>query len=349
MKIINQFISLLLVLAVLTGCSKNEARNKLYENQAVTRDVFAMDTYMKVTAYGKNGDTAVDQAVAEIERLELLLSTEKTESEIYGINLHGEGSLSDDTLKILKYSMDIHESTNGMFDITIYPLMKAWGFTTKEYRVPQKEEIRELLSGVDASKIKLNQENRYVALPGNMQIDLGGIAKGYTSQKIMEILKDNGVESGLVSLGGNVQCHGKKPDGSLWKIGIKKPDTSRDYIGILEVSDKAVITSGGYERYFEENGERYHHILNPTTGYPAQSGLTSVSVISQDGTLADALSTALFVMGKEDAVDYWRSHSDRFDMVLVEENGDVTITEGIAKVFTSEEAYQIEKRQTQDG
>ena len=141
-----------------------------------------------------------------------------------------------------------------------------------------------------------------VKLGKNMKIDLGGIAKGYTSSRVMQIFKDCGVTSGLVSLGGNVQALGTKTDGTDWQIAIENPDKSSDYIGVVSVKDKAVITSGGYERYFEKNGKTYHHILDPKTGYPAESGLKSVTIVSDNGTLADALSTSLFVMGKEDAL-----------------------------------------------
>ena len=151
----------------------------------------------------------------------------------------------------------------------------------------------------------------------------------------MQIFKECGVKSGLVSLGGNVQALGTKTDGTAWQIAIENPDKSSDYIGVVSVKDKAVITSGGYERYFEKNGKTYHHILDPETGYPAESGVKSVTIVSDDGTLADALSTSLFVMGKEKALDYWREHKNEFDTVLVEDNGDITITGGLEKIFKS--------------
>ena len=138
-----------------------------------------------------------------------------------------------------------------------------------------------------------------------------------------------------MSLGGNVQALGTKTDGTAWQIAIENPDKSSDYIGVVSVKDKAVITSGGYERYFEKNGKTYHHILEPETGYPAESGVKSVTIVSDDGTLADALSTSLFVMGKEKALDYWREHKNEFDTVLVEDNGNITITDGLKKVFRS--------------
>lgn len=224
--------------------------------------------------------------------------------------------------------------------------MVKWGFTTQKYNVPSKNEISKLLKDVDSSKIIFDEKSGNIKLKENMKIDLGGIAKGYTSNRVMQIFKECGVKSGLVSLGGNVQALGTKTDGTAWQIAIENPDKSSDYIGVVSVKDKAVITSGGYERYFEKNGKTYHHILDPETGYPAESGLKSVTIVSDDGTLADALSTSLFVMGKEKALDYWREHKNEFDTVLVEDNGDITITGGLEKIFKSNFKFDTVKRKS---
>ena len=319
----------LLCIAMLTACQNSD------ENKKVSKDIFAMDTYMTVTAYGKNAENGVNKAVDEINRLETVLSAEKKESDIYKLNETGSGTLSTDTKDIVSKALEINKTTNGAFDISIYPLMVKWGFTTQKYNVPSKNEISKLLKNVDSSKIIFDEKSGNIKLKENMKIDLGGIAKGYTSNRVMQIFKECGVTSGLVSLGGNVQALGAKTDGTSWQIAIENPDKSSDYIGVVSVKDKAVITSGGYERYFEKNGKTYHHILDPETGYPAESGLKSVTIVSDDGTLADALSTSLFVMGKEKAIDYWRKHKNEFDTVLVEDNGDITITSGLEKIFKS--------------
>lgn len=314
---------------MLTACQNSD------ENKKVSKDIFAMDTYMTVTAYGKNAENGVNKAVDEINRLETVLSAEKQESDIYKLNETGSGTLSTDTKNIVSKALEINKTTNGAFDISIYPLMVKWGFTTQKYNVPSKNEISKLLKDVDSSKIIFDEKSGNIKLKENMKIDLGGIAKGYTSNRVIQIFKECGVKSGLVSLGGNVQALGTKTDGTAWQIAIENPDKSSDYIGVVSVKDKAVITSGGYERYFEKNGKTYHHILDPETGYPAESGVKSVTIVSDDGTLADALSTSLFVMGKEKALDYWREHKNEFDTVLVEDNGDITITGGLEKIFKS--------------
>ena len=328
---------LTLCIAAFTACQNSD------ENKKASKDIFAMDTYMTVTAYGKNAENAVDEAVDEINRLETVLSAQKKESDIYKLNQTGSGTLSEDTKDIVSEALKINKTTNGAFDISIYPLMVKWGFTTQKYNVPSKSEISKLLKNVDSSKIEFDEKSSSIKLGKNMKIDLGGIAKGYTSSRVMQIFKDCGVTSGLVSLGGNVQALGTKTDGTDWQIAIENPDKSSDYIGVVSVKDKAVITSGGYERYFEKNGKTYHHILDPKTGYPAESGLKSVTIVSDNGTLADALSTSLFVMGKEKALDYWREHKNEFDTVLVEDDGNITITDGLKKVFKSNFKFDIAK------
>ena len=299
---------------------------------------------MTLTAYGDNAENALDKAEAEIERLDNLLSTGDGNSEIYALNQNGTGTISEDTETLLNESEKLYTDTEGVFDITIYPVMDAWGFTTQNYRIPSEEELKGLLENVNASKIQYDKASKKVTLPAGVKIDFGGIAKGYTSSRIMDIYKKCGVTSGMVSLGGNVQLLGAKPDGSFWRVAVQSPDDTNDYLGVLEAEDKAVITSGGYERYFEENGKIYHHIIDPATGYPAENGLKSVTIVSDDGTLADGLSTSLFIMGKDKACDFWKEHSDKFDMILMTDDNELYVSEGIADVFSSDLTTNIVKK-----
>lgn len=307
-----------------------------------SRDIFAMDTYMTVTAYGPNAEMAVDQAQQEIERLDALLSTGAETSEVAQINANGGGTLSEDTTYLLERSLDLYDSTNGVFDIAIYPLMDAWGFTTGNYTVPSNEMIENLLPLTDANNIIYDKDESSISFAKDgMKIDFGGIAKGYTSGRIADIYRECGVTSGLINLGGNVQVVGTKTDGSKWRVAVQSPETEDDYLGILSTADRAVITSGGYERYFEQDGVKYHHIIDPSTGHPANNGLVSVTIVSADGTLADGLSTSLFIMGKDKAAEYWRAHSDEFDTILEDEDGILYVTEGIADDFTSDHETNI--------
>lgn len=316
--------------------------------QPVSQEIFAMDTYMTVTAYGDNAQKGVTDAVAEIQRLDNLLSIGKEDSEISKLNKSGSAALSDDTAVMVTKALDLYKSTGGAFDITVLPLMELWGFTTQEYYVPTEDEIQSTLQRVGADKLTWDESTKTLTLGDKQEIDLGGIAKGFTSSRIMEIFKKDGVTCGMVSLGGNVHLLGTKQDGSAWRVGIQDPNNTDDMLGILQANDCAVITSGAYERNFEKDGVTYHHIIDPATGKPSNSGLTSVTIVSKDGTLADGLSTSLFVMGKDKAIAYWKQHADEFDTILVDKDRNVYITEGIAGNFSpdsvsAEQVHTIEK------
>ena len=291
------------------------------DDTEAVRDVFAMDTYMTVKAYGP-----VEAAVEEINRLDALLSTGNEDSEVAGINANNGGHLSEDGAVLMERSLELYKSTGGVFDVAIYPVMKAWGFTDGNYRVPDDETLKSLLQLADPSLIEYDSSTADVNFEEKgVQIDFGG----------------KGVTSGLVNLGGNAQVLGTKPDGSLWRVAVQSPDAEDEYLGVLETKDKAIITSGGYERYFEKDGVTYHHIIDPSTGYPAENGWISVTIVSADGTLADGLSTSLFVMGKDKAVDYWRTYSDEFDMILLTDDEQLYVSEGIKDSFTSDRDVNI--------
>lgn len=312
-----------------------------------SRDIFAMDTVMSVTAYGEEAEDAAVAAVDEINRLDTLFSVGNADSDIAKLNTEKTAVVSEETFSLVERSLELYKSTDGALNITIYPLMEAWGFTTGDYRVPEQTELTALLGTMQIDDIQCDGDTNTIALPENTKIDLGAIAKGYTSSRLMDLFAEYDVVSALVSLGGNVQVYNTKPDGSKWRVAVEDPfsDSEDAYAGILSLQDQAAITSGAYERYFEQDGVRYHHILDPSTGYPAASGLSSVTIVSADGTLADALSTALFVMGKDKAVAYWRAHADEFDMVLIEDNGKMTISEGLEGSFSSDKTYETVERE----
>ena len=300
-----------------------------------TRTVFAMDTVMNLTAYG-GGEEVLDQAEARIRQLEKLFSSTDPESEIYAVNRDGQAAVSEDTFALTEYGLQLCGQTEGALDLSVYPVVKAWGFTTGQFRVPAAEELAELLSHVDYRRIRLDPENRTISLEPGMMMDLGSIAKGYTGDQVAGILAENGVEHALLDLGGNIQTLGAKPDGSDWRIAVQNPEdpSSDNYLGIVEVRDCAVVTSGGYERYFEgSDGTRYWHIMDPATGRPADSGLVSVTIVGESGAYCDAMSTSLFIMGADRAAQFWREHGD-FDMILAGEDHQITVTEGLRDRFT---------------
>lgn len=326
----------LIMLLVLSGCAQNSAT----ESEPYSKEFFAMDTYMTVTAYGEDGKAAVKAAKKRVKELDSLLNAESEDSEVYKLNKSGEATLSNDTASVLKSALAYFELTDGAFNPAMHPIMRLWGFTTDNFKVPTVESVKETLKLAKPDKISLKENKAKFNLDG-LEVDLGGIAKGYTSSQLIKIFKDSGVSSGLVNLGGNVQTLGLKPDGSEWNVAINHPYVDGDYLGILKTHDKAVITSGGYERNFIENGRVYHHIIDPSTGCPAESGLASVTVVAEDGTLADALSTSLFVMGEEKAKEFWRDNRDDFDVILYTDDNEVIVSEGLKDSFSTELQVEV--------
>ena len=298
--------------------------------QPLERTFFAMDTVMTLRLYQGGDGSLLYRAEARVRELEAQWSVTEENSEICALNRGGRAELSPETAELLGAALDMCRRTDGALDISTYPVLRAWGFTTGEYSVPGGEAIAALLPLVDYGRVAL--EAGAAALPPGMEIDLGSVAKGYTGDALAALLKQGGADSALLDLGGNIQAVGSKPDGSPWRVAIRDPAGDGN-IGVVEVADQAVVTSGGYERYFEEDGVRYWHIIDPKTGAPARSGLASVTVVGESGLLCDGLSTALFVMGREGALEHWRQHRD-FEAVLVSEDGSVTITAGLEERFT---------------
>lgn len=297
-----------------------------------TTEIFAMDTYITMTAYGRDAETALSDAEDKLIELEQLWSVTDPDSDIYAVN-HSDGqpvNISEETADLLSFALQMAEETDGALEPTIYPVLTAWGFTTEENRVPSDTEITELLKNVGYERIRL--EDTTVQLDSGMMLDLGSVGKGYAGDLAAQVLKDNGITSALLDLGGNIQAVGNKSDGSPWRLGLRDP-FSDGTLGVLEISNQAVVTSGAYERYFiGEDGTRYGHIIDPATGYPAESGLASATVIADEGRLCDALSTSLYVMGTEQGIEYWRQHQN-FDMILITEDGEIYLTDGIADSF----------------
>lgn len=325
-------LAALLLAGVLTGCSAPAEEMQ----QPVERSLFAMNTYMTFTAYGEDAQAALQEAEECIQQVEGLWSVTDKDSEIYQAN-HSGGqpvTVSEETAEIISFALEMAQRTGGALDPTIYPVLTAWGFTTDSKQVPSQQQIAQLLEQVGYDRIQINGSE--LTVPDGMELDLGAVGKGYTADLVTEILRRHGVTSALISLGGNIQAIGSRPDGSDWRLGIRAPWESGN-LGVLTVSDAAVVTSGGYENYFDdEQGNIYWHILDPSTGYPADSGLQSVTIVGREGKMCDALSTALFVMGAQSAEQYWRENGG-FEMLLVTDSGEMLITEGIAENFTLNE------------
>lgn len=310
------------------------------DNSKYQSEIYAMDTIITMTAYGDNAQTALKLAEDEINRIDALFSVGKTQSEIYTINLDKEITPSADIASIINRAYELSSITDGDFDITVAPLMTEWGFYSGlENKVPTQTEINTTLSKIGYEKIQISEEK--ITIDENTSLDLGGIAKGYTSSKVAGIMEENGVTSAVLSLGGNVRVIGSKPNGSDWTVAIADPNNTALQIGQLSVTDTAVVTSGGYQRFFEDNGKIYHHIIDPKSGYPSDSGLKSVTILSDDDTLADALSTALFVKGLDESIEFYKNSGVAFEAVFVTNEGEIYITPNLEGVFYSNKKFEV--------
>lgn len=258
-----------------------------------------MGTFVEVTSPDKLAKNIVFQ---ELTRVENLLSKYKPGSEISRLNRLGKLAVSPETFYILKKSQEFWKLSDGAFDITVSGLVDLWGFTDKKYKVPEESEIKAALKFVGSQKIIFNDEKNVVEfIASGVKVDLGAIAKGYALDCALKKLKENNITSCLINIGGQIYCLGDR-FGKPWKIAIQSP-RGKDFVDFLELKDAGVATSGDYEQYFVKDNARYSHILNPKTGYPANSGIISATVITNNNLAADALSTAIFVLGKEKGME----------------------------------------------
>lgn len=259
---------------------------------------FACDTVVTIRAYAPQ--ETVDNAMRLIRDYEQVLSRTVESSDIWKLN-HADGNpveVNPETADLLRLAVEISEYSDGAFDVTIAPMSALWDFASETPSVPDASMLKEAAQRVDWRNIRI--EGTTVTLQNGAEIDLGGIAKGYIADRVAAYLKEQGVAHACINMGGNILVFGGKPDGTDWTIGIRDPNgTAEQSEEVLSLSDGAVVTSGNYERFFLQDGVRYHHILDPKTGMPVQNGVASVTILSNDSALADALSTACFVLGPD--------------------------------------------------
>ncbi len=345
---LSAIVILISILTTLSGCEKAETANpnKISDvsssekslPEAYDKSIFALDTFINLRLYDSNAAQNAELAEKRITELENILSVTNNESDVSKINSSsGEDVPVDDvTFNVITTAADVSERTYGALDISVYPIVKLWGFTTDSFSVPSQAEIEAELKNVDYTKLSINESSHSVMLSDNMQIDLGAVAKGYISEDIKNLLKEKGVESAVLSFGGNIQTIGTK-NGELWKVGIKYPFTE-DSFAVLSVGESAVVTSATDQRFFEEHGKKYHHIIDPKTGYPVENGTFSATVVCESGAKADALSTSLFVMGVDDAKKLYKS-SDDFEFIILNEDNTVYVSGGLKGSFKLSDDY----------
>lgn len=339
-RFVSAVLALIMCFSSLIGCQKR------LEPVEVESTTFAMDTVIHFTAYGwdeRETRQQLDRLTDDLNALDKLMSVTREDSGISWVNQSNGRPMKLEEypglVTPLYLTLELCRATGGALDITAYPAVKAWGFTQEEHRVPSEEELAELAAKIDYSAVKL--EGDAVTLPEGMEIDLGAVAKGYAGDWLAGDARGNGISSALLDLGqSTIVAVGTKPGNKPWRIGVVDPARPENYFAVVELQDMAMGTSGGYQRYFEQDGVTYWHILDPDTAAPARSGLASVTVVSPSALTCDGLSTALFVMGLEEGTQFWRDHPDlEFDVIFVTEDGEIYRTAGLEGRFSLAEGY----------
>ncbi|ACB84106.1 FAD:protein FMN transferase [Natranaerobius thermophilus] len=325
-KLLTIFTILLVMMTSLMACD--------YEVEEYRDTGIYMDTRVDIIVEARNesiADEAIDAAKDEINRLENKMSRHVAGSEIDEVNRNaGEQPIqvSQETWEVVAESIELGEQMDGYFDVTIAPLLTLWGFGEDEHHLPSDEEISELLPLVNHNEIEMDEEKHTIYLPdSDMRLDLGGAAKGYIVDRATEVLAEHDIESGLVDAGGDINTVGPKHDDEPWRIGVTHPRDRQNYFAVLELNGEAVDTSGDYERYFEEDGVKYHHILDPYTGYPTE-GMISATVMADNAIRADILSTGAFGLGLEGSLELFEELDD-VEAIIVDDNGEYHMTSGL--------------------
>ena len=316
--------SLILCSAVLSGCS---AQTKSGENMAadsqepISATAIKLNTAVTVTIYDSKDRDLLTKCMNLCDKYEKVFSRTSADSELYKLNHRKltpvEGTedtyqVSDDLAELISEGLDYSELSKGAFDIAIEPLTSLWDFTAEDPQVPEDSLIQAALPKCDYHNISVDKDKNEITLKtDDTAIELGAIAKGYIADRLKDYLISQNVKSAIINLGGNVLCIGGKPDNSAFKIGIQKPFADRsETIAVMDIRDKSVVSSGIYERCFEQDGILYHHLLNPKTGYPYDNGLIAVTIISDKSVDGDALSTTCFALGLEDGMKLAESLDD---------------------------------------
>lgn len=321
---------IILIGLVISGCGSSKV-------EPISKQGFALDTICNITIYDKASEAVLDKCYQKLNDVENKMSVDISTSQVSMINKMAgikPVKVSDDTYHVISSGKGFSDLTRGKFDITVGPLVKLWGINTPHARVPAPSEIKAILPLINYKNIILDDKDKSIMLAKKgMALDLGGIAKGFAGDQVKKVLQDNGVKHAIIDLGGNVLALGAKIDGSAWRIGIQDPTSTRgDYLGIVKVKDKTVVTSGIYERYFIKNGKRYHHIMDTKTGYPVDNEMASVSIVTDVSMNADALAKA-FCFGVKNGLSFIEKQKN-VEAIFVTRDNKVYITPGLKGNFT---------------
>lgn len=307
------------------------------ETEVFMRNSFALGTIIQLKAFGSNGSAAIDEAISKLNAIDDKMSAFKNSSEISQINRNAGNIpqlVSTDTYSLIRKAVKYCVLTEGEFDPTIRPLVNLWNKAFEQEKIPGDSEIKERLSLVNYRDIIFDDAENTVGLIHKGQaLDLGGIAKGFAADLVRDTFREYDINSALIDLGGNIYALGSKPDGSFWKVGIQNPFSPRgQHLGILNVKNKSIVTSGNYEKYIEVDGKLYHHIIDPRTGYPSESKIISATIISDDSLDGDGLSTGIYILGVRKSLELINGLKG-IEAVLVTDDKKVYVTSGINKCF----------------
>jgi thiamine biosynthesis lipoprotein len=337
MNALGSFLLLTLIIIVIFIFSILLNKNASKNTKPSERSIFVFGTIANFKVYGAKAEKAIDEAVMRLYEIDYKISAFKDYSEISKINANSGiffQKVSPDTFLLIKKAVEYSELLEGTFDPTIRPLVELWGIGTKDADIPSKENIEKSLNLVNYKNIILDEKNCAVKLEVEKQkIDLGGIAKGYAADEVKSIFENNSIRNAIIDLGGNIFVLGGKADGSSWKVGIQDPLRERGtFVGALSLKNKSVVTSGNYERYFIMDGRRYHHIINPVTGYPSEGDIISATIISDKSIDGDGLSTGIYILGKDRAMKLIEN-MDGIDAILITEDKKIYVSSGIRDKF----------------
>jgi len=331
---------LISLLLFFTGCAAKDNST----SESIT--TYALDTVITINLYDEGSEAIFTRMTNRINEIETLMSKHIAGSEVDLINQNAGIKpvvVSQDTYKVVERALIYAKLSNGSFDPTIGPIVDLWGIGTEDARVPSRDEITQKLNYVDYEAIILDEQVGSVYLSKtDMSIDLGAIAKGFVADELVLILRNEGISKGIINLGGNVYAYGEKDNGDEWKIAIQTPYDQRNVnFGYVEIKDKTVVTSGPYERYFEEDGKTYHHIFDANTGYPIDGETVSVTIVTQSSMDADALSTLLFTMNQKDGLDLIES-IDGVECLYIDQDYEIRMSSGFEEMFTlTDHTYKI--------
>lgn len=334
MKRIKIVAIIMIITVLIVGCGEKTDDNKISKRE------FLMGTVVDIDVYDKLDEEILEKVYDRLFEIESKMSKTIKTSDINKVNKKSginSVQVDEETWKTIKKTKNLSNLTGGEFDPTIGPLSNLWEINSSDpdrKNIPKDKDIKRLLNKINYENIILENNNKVYLKESGMELDLGGSAKGFAADEAKKILMENGSNSAMIDLGGDLYALGEKPNGEAWRIGVRDPRSeNKDYLGVLEIRDKSMVTSGDYERYFEVEGKRYHHIIDPKTGYPVDNDLMSVTIISNSSLEGDVFSTASFIMGLDNGKNFIENQKE-IEGIFITKDKNIYLTSGVEDKFT---------------